>query len=106
MRIAIVLAFVGALLATPFYLEHKKEQRATVALARAQFASDLWIVAMDERAEQATGREPPAGHKPLLQDSERRFMEACRSCASAETCEHERLSVARGVSSENYNPCD
>lgn len=43
---------------------------------------------------------------PSLRDeSERRFLEACRLCASAERCEAERDTIRAGQAKRRANPC-
>jgi len=39
-------------------------------------------------------------------EAERAYMEACRQCASGLECERDRLVIASGRSTDNYNPCE
>jgi len=50
-------------------------------------------------AEYATARSEAS-------EAERGYIEACRQCAPAAECERDRLVIASGRATDNYNPCE
>jgi hypothetical protein len=42
----------------------------------------------------------------VVDESEERFVKACRSCTSEKKCEEDRGAIRSGKSSSIYNPCE
>ena len=66
----------------------------------AQRAKAVYMYAVESCAE-STSRCDAA----LRDDAERRFMEACRACASDERCDQEHAAIKDGSAKRSINPC-
>lgn len=70
-------------------------QRIAAARAKA-----LFMFAMD------TCDKPERCEPSLRDDAERRFLDACRACATAEKCEADRDVIRAGNGNRRVTPCD
>jgi hypothetical protein len=94
------------------YEERKKSKAGSTTITRtdgtkvevADFQAVSKRKAMLMFAVEACER-PERCDQGLLEDSEKRFMIACRVCASEAECEADRAAVRAGQSSSGKNPC-
>jgi hypothetical protein len=80
----------------------KKETAPSVPperLAAVNRAKSVFIFAVE------TCDRPERCDPSLRADAERRFLDACRLCASAERCEAERDTIRAGQGESRTNPC-
>lgn len=80
----------------------KKEARTVNPADRAAVnrTKSVFMFAME------TCDRPERCDASLRDDAERRFMDACRLCASAERCEAERDAIRAGQAKRRTSPCD
>src|SRR4051812_38813430 len=103
---ALVMMGIGlAVLALVGWSEHDKTQEErTHAAVMARFDYRMKV---GLRNSLVRLRSPKAAEADSEADAaESLYMEACKVCAPAAECERDRLVIASGRSSDNYNPCE
>ena len=115
------LLVVGGGIAWVVHAAQREEDARAFTMARIDYTGKVSV----ERVHNETipmliklGRRK-AGDKPTdedmriyreARDSERAYIQACKRCASAAECEHDRQTIASGrvsiTDSDTYNPCE
>jgi hypothetical protein len=109
--IAAVVASVSWLVIYPMVVQRRTDARHAVLQAKREYRSAIALLRFKNEADSVTIRHGGTPTKNTAVDknvhsTESRFMSECRACASAESCERDRLSVVSGRDSDNYSPCD